>query len=73
MIKTAQRKMLRIIVQTKRNINQKTKKEAVDETAEEMKKYEEEEKSARLIKKLKRAQIRTLTKTKTVMCPSKKT
>ena len=41
---------------------------------EETKKYEEEEeKSARRTKKLKRAQIRTPTKPKTVMCPSKKT
>ena len=49
-----------------------SKKEAADKTAEETKKYEEEEKSARPTKKLKRAQIRTLTKIKTVMCPSEK-
>ena len=47
MIKTAQRKMLRLIVQTKRKIQiEKTKKEVMDETAEDTKKYEQEEKSA---------------------------
>ena len=62
--------MLRFIVQTKRNYI--SKQEAADKTAEVTKKYEDEEKSARLTKKLKRSQIRTLTKLKTVMCPSKK-
>ena len=71
MIKTTQRKMLRLIVQTNRK--KQIKKEAADKTGEETKKYEEEGKSARLTKKLKRAQIRTLTKIKTVMCLSKKT
>ena len=42
MIKTTQRKMLRLIVQTKRKYKS-TKKEAADKTAEETNKYEEEE------------------------------
>ena len=42
MIKTAQRKMLRLIVQTKRKYKPKNKKEAPNETAEETKKYEDE-------------------------------
>ena len=72
MIKTAQRRMPRLIVQTKRKCKSKIKKEAADETAEETKNYGEEEKSARLTEKPKRAQIRTLIKIKTAMCPSKK-
>ena len=44
MTKTAQRKMLRLIVQTKRKYKSKTKKEAADKTEEQKVKYEEEEK-----------------------------
>ena len=44
MIKTAQRKMLRLIVRTIRKYKSKNKKEAAVETAEETKNYEEEEK-----------------------------
>ena len=63
--------MLGLIVQTKRKY--KSKKEIADGTAEKMIKNEEEGKSARLTKKLKRAQIRTPIKIQTVMYFSKKT
>ena len=42
MIKATQRKMLRLIVQTKRKYKSKSKKEAVDEAAEETTKCEDE-------------------------------
>ena len=60
-------------VQAKRIYKSNNKKEAVGETAEDKKKYEGEEQSARVTEKLKRAQIKTLTRIKTAMCPSKKT
>ena len=52
MIKTAQRKMLRLIVQTKRKYKSKNKKEAADETAEETKNYGEEEKKCETDKEI---------------------
>ena len=45
MIKTAQRKMLRLIVQTIRKNKSKSKKEVADMAAEEIKKYDEERKN----------------------------
>ena len=74
MIRTAQRKMLRHIVQTKRNTNQETKKkQRMKQRRRRKSTKKKKKKSARLTKKLKRAQIRTLIKIKTAMCPSKKT
>ena len=74
MIKTAQRKMLRLIVQNEReNTNQK--KIAANKTAGETKEYTSTQKkktSMRPTKKLKRAHIKTPTKIKTVKCPSKR-
>ena len=45
----------------------------MDETAEDTKKYEQEGKSVRLTRKLKRVLIKTLTRIKIVMYHSKKT
>ena len=52
MIKPAQRKMLRLIVQTKRKYNSKNKKEAVDETEQQTIKNEEAEKQCETDKEI---------------------
>ena len=71
MIKTAQREMLRLIVQTKRKY--KPKKDTTKKKVKRSTNTREKKSSTKPTKKQKRAQNRTRTKTKTVMCPSKKT
>ena len=64
--------MLRFILQIKRKYKSKNKKETADKTEQETIKNDNQKNSARLTKRLKKVQIITPTKTKTVMCHSKK-
>ena len=74
MIKTAQRKVLRLIVQTKRRYKVKNKKKKQQKQPQKRQKNMEKKiTSVRLIKKRKKVLIKVPAKTKTAMYLSKKT
>ena len=70
MVKTTQRKMLRLIVQTKRRY--KSKKMKMDKKEEGTEKAEKMRREIRPTKRQTKARNRTQKKTKIVMCPSRK-
>ena len=70
MIKTAQRKMIRLIVQTKRKYE--PKKAKMDKKQEGTDKVEEKEEGGTTTKRQMRDQNKIQKKTKIVMCPSRK-